>query len=135
MGREGGMEGWEQTETEGQFEFRARKKKNFYFLPGVSLCRKARLLPYLGIHSSSYPSCAVILRRLSFHSSFFFSPFLSYVARLVPANPPVFNSSFYCGVWSFWLAGCRVTMSVGKQSLSRMPRSLWQSNSPMKPYQ
>lgn len=45
-----------------------KKKKKFYFLPGVLLCRKARLLPYLGIHSSSYPSCAVILCRLSFHS-------------------------------------------------------------------
>lgn len=134
----GGREGWRGGSRQRRrvsLSSGQEKKKNFYFLPGVSLCRKARLLPYLGIHSSSYPSCAVILRRLSFYSSFFFSPFLSYVARLVPANPSVLNSSFYCSVWSFWLAGCRVTMSVGKQSLSRMPRSLWQSNSPMKPYQ
>lgn len=69
---------------------------------------------------------------------FFLSLFGVSVERLVPAYPPpppILNSSFYCGVWSFWLAGCRVTMSVGKRSLSRMPRSLWQSNSPMKPYQ
>lgn len=47
------------------------------------------MLPYLGIHSSSYPSCAVILRSLSFHSSFFAVPFLSCVAGLVPAYLPL----------------------------------------------
>lgn len=40
-----------------------------------------------------------------------------------------------CGSQSRWAAWHRVTMSVGKQSLSRMPLSLWQSSSPMKPYQ
>lgn len=65
-----------------------QEKKKFYFLPGVSLCRKARLLPYLGIHSSSYPSCAVILRRLSFHSSFFSLPFCRTWNVSSPLTPP-----------------------------------------------
>lgn len=66
----------------GQFEFRVeQKKKKKYFFPGVLLCRKARLLPYLGIHSFSYPSCAVILRRPSFYSSP--PPFFLCVARPV----------------------------------------------------
>lgn len=40
-----------------------------------------------------------------------------------------------CDSGSGWLAWHRVAMSVGKQSFNRMPLSLWQSSSPMKPYQ
>lgn len=49
MGREGeGTEGWEQTETEGQFEFRARKKKKSFIF-----CQES--------HSAGKPDCFRIL--------------------------------------------------------------------------
>lgn len=122
--RQGGRE---QTETEGQVEFRA---KHFFarsltlqesqiasgsrhpplFLPFPPPCLPLSFLPF-------------ILSSLVF---FFFG------------DTPRLFSLFYsgsCGGRSCWAAWHRVTMSEGKQSLSRIPLSLWQSSSPMKPYQ
>lgn len=74
-----------------------------------------------------------------------------YTPLFLPFPPPYFPLSFLpsqvflllslfvfysgsCDGPSCWAAWHR-TMSVGKQSLSRIPLSLWQSSSPMKPYQ
>lgn len=126
-GREGG---WEQTETEGHFEFRAKEKKK----------KKAMRLPLQESQIASvsrYPLLFLPFLRCNlappFLSFILLSPLFSVArgaSRPRSPSPPV-----YCGAWSLWLACCRVPMSVGKQSLSRMPRSLWQSNSSMNPYQ
>lgn len=86
----------------------------------VSLCRKAKLLPDLGTHPCAYPS-----RLLPSTSSVFFLCRFSHSLCLYCG---------WCGGPFCWAAWHR-TMSAGKPSLSRIPRSLWQSSSSMKPYQ
>lgn len=63
------------------------------------------------------------------------SSFFPSIIRFFFLSPPLCLYSGSCGSRSCWAAWLRVTMSVGKQSLSRIPLSLWQSSSPMKPYQ
>lgn len=128
-GRKGERERERERENEGQVKFRAD------FLPVVSHCRKAKLLPDLGIHpcivQCSYPSHLLVVIPLSSHS--FSHLYFGFIMLLI----------FSHSLSLFWLSGdrscCvawhRVTMSVGKQSLSRIPLSLWQSSSPIKPYQ
>lgn len=130
-GREGGRE---QTETEGQAKFRV----NFFFL----FFAESLALQESQIASVSwYPplflpflSRSLMLSFLPFIlSTFFFVWHVSFF--FFPPHPLLFYSGSCGGVGSCWLAWRRVTMSVGKQSLSRIPLSLWQSSSPMKPYQ
>lgn len=61
--REGGRQG-ETDRDRGSGGVQGR------FLPVVSHCRKAKLLPDLGIHPCSYTSRLLVSLSLSFHSSF-----------------------------------------------------------------
>lgn len=106
--------------------------QGIFFWSRVSRYRKVKLLPDPDIHPCSYPSCLLVFRFLSFHSAlhlnfFFFFFGTSHLLSLFYSGS--------CGGRSGWVVWHRVTMSVGKQSLSRIPLSLWQSSSSMKPYQ
>lgn len=122
-GREGGRE---QTEMEGQVEFRA---KHFF-------ARSLTLQESQIASGSRHPPLFLPFPPPCLPLSFL--PFiLSSLVFFLGGTPRLF-SLFYsgsCGSRSCWAAWHRVTMSVGKQSLSRIPLSLWQSSSPMKPYQ
>lgn len=103
------------------------------FLPVVLYCRKAKLLPDLRLHLG-------LLQLASLPTSSFPSihpPIFTCVVFSLPFSTldPVCPYSGARGSRSCWAAWHRVTISVGKESLSRMPLSLWQSSSPMKPYQ
>lgn len=70
------------------------------FLPGVSHCRKAKLLPDLGIHPCSYPSRLLVFRSLSFHSSFHLQFFFFFLVTLL-----VFSHSFILALVAVGPAG------------------------------
>lgn len=133
-GWEGGREGADRDrgsgEVQGKFFF-------FFFLPRASLCRKAKLLPYLGIHPSSYPSCLVVLCSLSFHSSFqlfslcgtshFFFSFLPLPLSLIPALVAAFGPAGWHGAGWQCLSGS--SLWAGYPCLSGSPALRWSRTS------
>lgn len=109
------------------------KKKNF---GGVTHCRKAKLLPVLGIHPCSYPSRLLVFRSLSFHSFFhlsllFFFFFFyvalfnfshSFIEPLVADSPAGWHGTGWQCLWgsNLW---------AGSRGLSDSPALLWSHTS------